>query len=86
VNARDYVIRLGKELDDQDNAAHDLWTWLPSYREAGKWHGDHSGNYRPPLRDILVEATLFITAKCAPTAAELQSEALYQCPCDDPHV
>jgi len=54
----DSFISLGKQLDEQQNAAHDLWTWLPSYKVAQKHHGDYASNFVPSIKDIIVEASM----------------------------
>lgn len=56
----DAMISLGKQLDEMQNAAHDLWTWLPSYKVAQKNHGDYADNFTPSIKDIIVEASMFM--------------------------
>lgn len=48
---------LVRDLDDADNAAFDLWTWLPSYRAAEKHHGDYACEFRPSNADVMIEAS-----------------------------
>ena len=41
MDARQLIITLGTELADQDQAAHDLYTWLPSHKVAEDLKGDY---------------------------------------------
>ena len=45
MNAADAIIALGKQLSDEKSAAHDLWTWLPSYKVAERNHGDYASEF-----------------------------------------
>ena len=55
---------LGRTLDEEDNRAFNLWTWLPSYRHANMAFGDYGDVYQPPLADMLQEASyVFSTLK-----------------------
>lgn len=80
---RQIIIRLGHELAEQDGAAHDLWTWLPSYRAAQAAHGDHAGNHRPSAADVMKEAAAYLGHQMAPTPEQIRGEELYQCPCGE---
>jgi hypothetical protein len=95
----DAMIALGRQLDEQQNAAHDLWTWLPSHQVAKKHHDDYADNYTPSIKDILVEAAMYIAAMKDPsspygpkTAEVLRTntpeevEWFERCPCDEDHV
>lgn len=57
---RDMIRAAARRFDDEDNAAHDLWTWLPSHAAAVADHGDHAACARPSLADIIREATAVI--------------------------
>jgi hypothetical protein len=57
---RSAIIDFAHELEEQHGAAFDLWTWLPSYKEAEKYHNDYACEYQPSVRDILIEATMYI--------------------------
>lgn len=81
MNLKHAIQQLAHEFDAQDNAAHDLWTWLPSYKDARTKHGDYADEFRPILSDLLKEATLFISHKLNPTDEQKQEAGeLYQCP------
>lgn len=73
-----------RELDRQDNASYDLWSWLPSYRAAKKHHGDCADEFMPMLSDVLIEATEYIASLVAPEIAQLMHDV--DCPCGDLHL
>jgi hypothetical protein len=60
-SARDLIISLGAELSDQENVAHDLWTWLPSYKVAKELRGDYACEYRPGVADVMRDAMALIS-------------------------
>ena len=82
----DMIIQLGKRLDEQKEAAFELWTLLPSYRAAQIGHGDYAGEHAPSVKDIIIEANLFITHGLAPTAEQYaEAGEYYSCPCGEEH-
>ena len=50
------ILRYARELEATDNAAFDLWSWLPSRMMATKAHGDHADQFQPSLPELLKEA------------------------------
>lgn len=56
MSLRDDIIQLGHDLAEEQNMAYQLWTWLPSYKEAQKLHGDYASNFIPSIYDIMEEA------------------------------
>lgn len=76
------IMRFAHRLEQNDNAAFDLWTWLPSCKKAEKCLGDYYSEIRPPQYDIMREATQFILDKCAPDEEKLNTHYEYQCPCN----
>lgn len=84
--ARQSIIALGRELEDQANEAFSLWTWLPSYKAAKAAHGDCADNHTPSVADVLKEACMFIAHGLNPTE-EQRAEAgdFYKCPCGESH-
>jgi hypothetical protein len=70
------------QVEKSNDAAYDLWTWLPSYRKAKKCLGDYSCNVRPTNSEVMKEACDFIADNCNPDAERLNSHYLYQCPCN----
>lgn len=84
---RSMIIALGYQLSEEDNAAHDLWSWLPSYQVAQKHHGDYAGNHRPSVHDVMIEAALYLGHLKNPGAALAPEEREWfeRCPCDGDH-
>lgn len=79
---------LVRRLDADDNAAYELWTWLPSYKVAQKHHGDYASNHQPPAADVMREAAMVFALQARPdsvTPAE-QAEWFEQCPCGESHT
>jgi hypothetical protein len=54
------LVNLGNELSEEREKAHDLWTWLPSYKVAEKNHGDYASEHCPSPKDVMVEAAMYI--------------------------
>lgn len=52
----DDIVDLGNKLERIRHSAFDLWTWLPSYRAAEKFHGDYASEFQPPIDEIMHEA------------------------------
>ena len=90
MNSADTIINLGHQLSEERNAAHDLWTWLPTYKVAQKHHGDYASAFAPSVRDILVEASMYF-AFLKDNALQLRAhtpdekEWFGKCPCDEDH-
>lgn len=80
------IIELGKDLEKQQDEAFMLWTWLPSHKEARKYHGDHSDNFTPSVEDIIKEACMFISHGLNPTDEQYEEAGeFYKCPCGKDH-
>ena len=83
---KDDLIILGDQLSKERDAAFDLWTWLPSHKEAQKFHGDYANEFIPSVRDILIEASMFISAGLKISGEEAKDpEHFYACPCGESH-
>lgn len=83
------IIQLGRTLEKQHNAAFDMWTWLPSYRQAVAGHGDYASVEMPPIEDIITEATIFIRDGAPKEITPMMyrnSGGLYKCPCGEDHL
>jgi hypothetical protein len=81
------LIRFGQQLDAESNAAHDLWTWLPSYKVAQKHHGDYASEHCPSNQDVMHEASLYL-ANASRTNTEMtpeEEEWFTRCPCGEDH-
>ncbi len=84
MDIRDKIRSLGNEFEREDNAAFNLWSWLPSCKAAEKHHGDHSGEFSPCIADVMIEAALFISHRMNPNEKEIKEAGeLYQCPCGE---
>jgi len=57
-------IRLGSQLKREAQAAHDLATWLPSYKCAQKHHGDYAYDFISDVDDVLEEASMLLAEVC----------------------
>ena len=53
------LIRLGEQLAQEQAAALDLWSWLPSYKIAERYHGAHALEHCPNNADVMVEAAMY---------------------------
>lgn len=81
------LIEFGQQLAAENDAAHDLWTWLPSYKVAEKFHGDYAMEHRPSNRDVMIEAAVYLGRlkyPDAPLSLE-ESRRLVECPCGEDH-
>lgn len=81
------LIRLGEQLSEENNAAHDLWTWLPSHAVAKKHHGDYAAEHCPSNRDVMIEAALYLAhLRHNDKALSVnEKEWFTRCPCDKDH-
>lgn len=81
-------ISLGHLLSEQVDAAGQLWTWLPSHKVAEKHHGDYAMEFCPSVKDVLVEAAMYIGHMKHPERALGLDEQDWftRCPCGEEHV
>jgi hypothetical protein len=82
------LIALGQELSAEDDAASDLWTWLPSHKIAQKHHGDYAIEHRPTNADVMREAAMYfghLKHPDTPLTAE-EKEWFESCPCGEAHA
>jgi len=86
------LIRLGEQLAEENNAAHDLWSWLPSHVIAEKHHGDYASEHCPSNADVMKEAAMYLGHLKYPavTNGEValmpeEQEWFTRCPCGDDH-
>lgn len=91
-SARDAIRQLAHAMDEEDNAASDLWTWLPSYDEANNHHGDYASEFRPDLATLIREAAVYLSAlrispeaKATAIAGENERSDWFACPCGEFH-
>lgn len=76
------IIRLGETLADEANRASDLWSWLPSHGHAEQAHGDYAGNFQPTVADIMIEATMVLSALAGYAQNKAEVVDRFQCGCD----
>lgn len=86
-NFADQLISLGTQMSEERSAAGDLWTHLPSHKVAEKHHGDYAMEFAPAVKDIMIEASLYIHHLKHPERPLDQSdkEWFYTCPCGEGH-
>ena len=51
---------LARDIEREQTAALDLWTWLPSHRAAVKSHGDYASEFAPAPADVMKEACMLL--------------------------
>lgn len=72
------------QMDDDQKASYDLWTWLPSYKEAVKHHEDYALEQIPDVSDVMKEAAMFISHGLKPTKEQIKEAGeFYECPCGE---
>ena len=84
---RQDLIEFARQLSEEDEAASDLWSWLPSHAVAQKHHGDYALEHRPSNRDVMIETAMYLGHLKHPdvelTAEE--KEWFEHCPCGESH-
>jgi len=59
---KDLICRLADSIVADGNAAHDLWTWLPSHKWAVECYEDYAINFMPEaLSVVMQEAALLLS-------------------------
>ncbi len=81
MSLRQDIQRLAYEFELEDGAAFDLWTWLPSYQVAKKYHGDYADNHRPSGADIMREAARVMAVHAGRVETEEEQARWENCPC-----
>ena len=81
------LIRLGEQLAEEQAAAHDLWSWLPSHKIAEKHHGDYASEHCPSTNDVMKEAAMYLGHIKHPDVALTPEEEEWftSCPCGEDH-
>lgn len=83
------LILLGEELAEENDAARDLWTWLPSYAVTVKHHGDQASVHCPSNRDVMKEAAMYLGQHLKHPKTPLTREEqvwFTSCACGDAHA
>ena len=86
---RQLILQAARNFEYENNAAHDLWTWLPSYKVAQRFHGSKGIFEAPPIGDILTEASLFIACLKNTEMRDYspeEKEWFERCPCGEEHT
>lgn len=78
---RDLIKDLAHTFEQEDGCALDLWTWLPSYKIAMKYHKDYATDFRPSIASILEEASLVLAERAGYMHSIEEWEEFLQCPC-----
>lgn len=81
------LIQLLRQLEDEENSADQLWTWLPSHAAAERHHGDYASEHRPSVSDVLTEAAMYFARLKEPDRPLTleESEWFESCPCGESH-
>lgn len=85
MSLRSDIQSLANEFDAEDNAAVDLWSWLPSRKIAEKYHGDCADNVRPSIESLMTEATIVLAEKAGYPPSEETRREWSECPCGEGH-
>ena len=82
------LIRFGQQLAEENAAAYDLWTWLPSHAIAQTHHGDYATEHCPSNSDVMREAALHLARLKHPEQPLTieEEEWFTRCPCGEEHV
>lgn len=59
---KNMLIALGRQLEDENNAANDLWSWLPSHQVATELWGDYAIEQMPQSDEVMNEAACMLAA------------------------
>jgi len=79
------IKELAFRFQEEDEAAGDLWSWLPSKEVTEKYHGDYYSEFCPPPAEVMKEASIFLGALQYPDTVnkETRDEWFGHCCCGD---
>lgn len=80
---RHAIQQLARQFEAEDNAAFDLWSWLPSHKAAKKAHGDYADEHRPELADLMKEAAMYFAYLKGHEHTQAEIEEWFGCPCKE---
>lgn len=75
------IIEYGSQLEREEEASFDLWTWLPSSKSAEKAHDDYYNEFKPSKSEIMIEASKVMSIR---SSADMTTEVVqkwFSCPC-----
>ena len=75
-----------ENIENNEDAANQVWELLPSCQAAQKYHPGQYWRYRPGIMEILIETRKFIVDETHPTQNDLDECPWYQCPCGKEHT
>lgn len=86
---REDLIKFTDNLRKEQEAAFDLWTWLPSFKEAKRYHEDYADTLMPSVEMIMRECAVlcgYLQDRLHGRDRKLPEETdLFQCPCGEAH-
>lgn len=82
------LIDLGRQLSEEQDAAFQLWTWLPSHKVAEKNHNDYASEFTPNPKDVMTEAAMYFGHLKHPEIPLTPEEKDWfeRCSCGEDHV
>ncbi len=80
---RRLIASAGRAFSQEDEAAFNLWDWLPSHARAVMAHGDYAGEFQPGLANIMGETILVISSLRGYGHNKAELVDWFRCPCDD---
>ena len=83
MNPRSLIQSLAQQFDAEDNAAHDLWGWLPSHAAAERHLGDYADNVQPGIEEIMTETMLLLANLHGHHHKKAEIIDWFYCCCDD---
>lgn len=80
---RQEIQELAAQFDEEEDAASDLWSWLPSHKAAEACHGDYAHEFRPSISAIMIEAAMYLAFLTGYDKSEEQKSGWFECPCGE---
>lgn len=77
------LMALARTLEHENDAAADLWSWLPSAKAARACHGDYAFEHRPANADVMREAAAYLAFLNGYDKEEDRKAGWFECPCGE---
>lgn len=74
MTAKSMICELARTIEAENNAAYDLWSWLPSRKAAERDHGDYADEAMPSTADVMKEAAMVFGCMCFPPDSNFTAE------------